>query len=185
MELTELLNPLKAIRTNDLHKTGEQLAKEAGINLAAIGQQEDGLYPSPIPAYLLAIGILPGSQDEIDITKEYHNWQTLVRQQNGLHGLRRLIPNPRFTLDENPLYSWRVQSSLTTYRFCSSFCVHMPTVNSFEKKITSLHRIPPVVLSTPLIEGGYDLDEFTEASILYKAHLLDTARRLNNLPPVA
>lgn len=182
---TTIINPLKYIRQHELHKTPEQLAKDAGINLAAIGQQESGLYINPLPSYLAAIGYTPGSKDEQELIEAYHEYQTAKRIANGANNLCLLTLNPIFTLAENPLYSWRSQSGLSTYGFCSAFCIHMPTVNNFEKNITNISRIPPSGLSTPLIEAGYDLDEFNEASLLYKSHLINQSRLLNNLPPVA
>lgn len=181
---SDLISPLKRIRQLELRKTPEQLAKEAGINLAAIGQAEEGFYPNPLPSYLLAIGITPGSFDELDITEEYHKYQTEKRKRNGPNGSPRLILSPIFKLDEHPLLSWRLQSDLSTYGFCSAYCVHMPSVNNFEKNILNITKIPPTSIEGPLIQAGYDLDEFNEACILHKRYLNNKLRELNNLPPV-
>lgn len=177
----ELINPLKRERLA-LGKTPEAMSKEAGIRLAAIGQAEEGFYPNPLPAYLLAIGIKPGSTSETEVIQEYHAFQIRRRQSNGPLGVPKLTPNPSFVLNEHPLLTWRRQSGLSTYGFCSAYCIHMPSVNHFEKNIINITHLPPAAIAKPLTDAGYDLDEFTEALIMYKATLINTSRRLNNLP---
>lgn len=179
----DLFNPLKRMRL-ETNKTPELFAKEAGIQLAAVGQAEEGFYPNPLPSYLQALGIVLGSQDEFDITEEYHEYQIRKRKANGANGNKRLVTDPAFSLDEHPLVGWRRQSGLSTYGFCSAFCIHMPSVNNFEKNILEITKIPPVAISLPLETADYDLTEFTEACKLYKVTRLNASRALNNLPPV-
>lgn len=181
MEQTELINPLRKIRIRDYNKSPEQLAKDAGIQLAAIGQAEEGFYPNPLPSYLLALGIKPGSQEEFDLTNEYHEYQTQKRISNGPNHSPKLILSPIFDLDTHPLISWRTQSGLATYGFCSAYCIHMPSVNFFEKNILKCSKIPPSTIEGPLLEAGYDLTEFTEACNLYKSNLINESYRRNNL----
>src|SRR5678809_63528 len=76
------LNPLKFLRLQT-GRSPELFAKDAGIQLAAVGQAEEGFYPNPLPAYLLALEILPGTQDEIVVTEAYHEYQTTKRISNG------------------------------------------------------------------------------------------------------
>jgi hypothetical protein len=178
----ELINPLKKSRL-DLNKTVEAFAKESGIRSAAVAQAEEGFYPNPLPSYLLAIGIQPGSPSEQEITEEYHHFQVQRRKLNGPLGVPRLTPNPSFTLDKHPLLTWRKQSNLSTYRFCACYCIHMPSVNNFEKNIINVGNMPPLAISIPLSQAGYDLDEFTEACLLHKSYLINRSRELNNLPP--
>lgn len=184
---TEIINPLKEHRLQ-LHMNLEAFAKRAGIQQAAIGQAEDGLYPHPLPAYLLAIGINPGSKDEQEITKTYHEYQILKRQSNGpATNNSRLVLNPKFNLHEHPLLSWRNQSGLATYTFCSTFCIHMPAVNNFEKNITAITKVPPKSILNPLIQAGFNLlpdlvDEFVEACKLFKTSQMNKARVVNLLP---
>lgn len=176
-------NPLKEIRM-ELQFTPNQLANFAGIHQTAVEQAEAGFYPQPLPSYLIAIGIKPGTSDEKKLIDKYHQFQLETRLENGPNGLCKLILNPRFTLDENPLFSWRTQSGLATYGFCSAFCVHMPSVNNFEKNIVKLGEVPSKAIAVPLTQAGYDLDEFTEASLLYKASLLNKVRSSNGLEEV-
>jgi hypothetical protein len=179
----DTLNPLKRLRL-ETNKTPELFAKEAGIQLAAVGQAEEGFYPHPLPSYLIALGITPGSSYEYEVTEEYHEYQIRKRKANGANGNRRLILDPVFSLDEHPLVTWRRQSGLATYGFCSAFCIHMPSVNNFEKNILEISKIPPTAIEVPLLGADYDLTEFTEACILYKTNRINRSRRLNNLPPV-
>ena len=179
----DLINPLKKERIL-MGVSTETLSKEAGIQLAAIGQAEEGFYPNPLPAYLVAVGIRPGSLAETKITEEYKSFQVKRRKLNGPSGKPKLILNPIFSLDEHPLVTWRRQSGLATYGFCSAFCIHMPSVNHFEKNILTINTIPPKPISESLTDAGYDLDEFTEACILYKYSLANSIRELNNLPPI-
>lgn len=183
------INPLKELRL-ELRYTPEQLSKEANIQLAAIGQAEEGFYPNPLPSLLLALGIRPGTNQEETVTKAYHLYQIRKRQSNGpATNQSRLTLAPEFRLDEHPLLTWRKQSGLATYGFCSAFCVHMPSVNNFEKNITKLTEIPPKPIILPLVQAGFNLidgllDEFTEASKMYKATLLNEVRVANDLPLV-
>lgn len=177
------LNPLKFLRLQT-GRSPELFAKDAGIRLAAVGQAEEGFYPNPLPAYLLALEILPGTRDELAVTEAYHEYQTTKRISNGPKGEPKLITVPQFRSDEHPLLTWRIQSGLSTYGFCSAYCVHMPSVNNFERNILNITRIPPVSISEPLREAGYDLEEFTEAANLFKAGLLNQSRALNGLPLV-
>lgn len=184
-----LVNPLKSLRLS-VQMSPEQLANLAAINIAAVGQAEDGLYTNPLPAYLMALGIKPGSDDEIKLTEEYKRYQIKKRQSNGpATNNSRLTLNPSFTLSEHPLLSWRKQSNLSTYGFCAAFCIHMPSVNNFEKNILRIHKIPPNHILLPLIQAGFNLidgllDEFSEATVLYKASELNKIRSANNLPLV-
>lgn len=186
---TNLINPLKELRL-ELRYTPEQLSKEANIQLAAIGQAEEGFYPNPLPSLLLAMGIKPGSAQEEQITKDYHTYQIRKRQSNGpATNNSRLHLSPTFKNDEHPLLTWRKQSGLATYGFCSAFCIHMPTVNNFEKNIIKITKIPPDGILLPLVQAGFNLvdgllDEFTEACKLYKATLLNKSRIVNDLPLV-
>ena len=178
-----LVNPLKALRLQ-LEMSPEQFANHANLNLSAIGQAEEGFYPNPLPSYLLAMGIRPGTVDEARITQEYHQYQISKRESN----FNRLTKNPRFSVNENPLYTWRTQSGLAVYGFCSAFCIHMPSVNNFEKNLVSIKHLLPDYLEVPLTQAGYDedglLDEFKEACELFKAHQVNKVRLLNNLPLV-
>lgn len=184
---TDLVNPLKELRLQ-LQMTPEQMANIANIQLAAIGQAEDGFYPNPLPSYLLALGIKPGTSDETEMIKAYHDYQITKRRSNGpATNNSRLTLNPSFSVDQNPLLTWRIQSGLATYGFCSAFCVHMPNVNNFEKNLLRIHKIPPNNIMLPLIQAGFNmvdglLDEFTEACLLYKAAEMNKIRNLNNLP---
>lgn len=178
----EVINPLKKVRL-DLNKTVEAFAKESGMQVAAVGQAEEGFYPNPLPNYLLAIGITPGSSGETEITQDYHTFQRQRRILNGPENHCRLILNPIFTLSEHPLVTWRKQSGLSTYGFCSAFCIHMPSVNNFEKKIINLSTNPPLAITGPLTDAGYELTEFSEACVMYKSNLVNVSRALNNLPP--
>lgn len=189
MTNTDLLNPLKELRLQ-LQMSPEALASHAGIQLAAIGQQEEGFYHNPLPSYMLAVGIKPGSSDEVEITKRYHEYQVLKRQSNGpATNNSRLNLSPIFSTNEHPLLTWRNQSNLATYGFCSAFCIHMASVNTFEKKIVSITKLPPNTIMLPLVQAGFNLvdgllDEFTEACRLFKASELDRLRNFNKLPPV-
>lgn len=184
MNATELISPLKRLRITDFNKSPEQLAKDAGIQLAAIGQAEEGFYPNPLPAYLLALGIKPGSEEEFSITQEYHEYQNQKRISNGPNHNPKLTLSPEFFVNEHPLLTWRTQSGLSTYGFCSAFCIHMPSVNNFEKNIMKITKLPPASVADPLITAGYDLTEFTEACFIYKSNLENEVRLANNLPPV-
>lgn len=177
----ELLNPLKRLRIQELNRTPEQVAKEAGCQLAAIGQAEDGFYVNPLPAYLQVLGIIPGTQEYYDITEEYHEYQNKKRISSGPNGVPRLILSPEFFLTEHPLVSWRNQSDLSTYGFCSAFCVHMPSVNNFERNILSMTKVPPTSIEGPLLVAGYDLSEFKEACVLFKENCLRLQRQANGL----
>lgn len=179
----ELLSPLRAIRLS-LNMTPEALANIANIQQAAIGQAEEGFYPNPLPAYLDAVGILPGTPDYKKLQDDYREYQKEKRILNGPNGNSKLVLNPRFSLVEHPLLTWRNQSGITTYGFCAAYCIHMPSVNHFEKQIMKITMNPPRSIVNPLIEAGFDdvLDEFTEACRLYKAHLLNSVRAHNNLP---
>lgn len=180
----ELINPLKRLRLTEIRKAPDQVAKEAGLNPAAIHQAEAGFYVNPLPAYLQYLRIVPGSTEFYEITEEYHEYQAEKRRNNGANGKQLLIINPVFSLTEHPLYTWRRQSGLNVYGFCSAFCVHMPTVNNFEKNITSIVKLPPTNIANPLLVAGYDLTEFAEACQVYKETVLTNQRNLNNLPPV-
>lgn len=180
---TELQNPLKRIRIQELGKTPELLAKEAGIQLAAIGQAEEGFYPNPLPSYLQAIGITPGSFDADQITEEYHEFQLARRKSNGPNGNPKLILDPFFNLDQHPMLTWRRLSGLSVYGFCSAYCVHMPSLNNFEKNILNMTTIPPKNIVEALTDAEYDLTEFIEACQLYKRRQLNLIRSVNELPP--
>lgn len=178
-----IANPLKRERL-ELQLSPDQMASIANIQLAAIGQAEEGFYVNPLPSYLLALGITPGSPREKRITEEYREYQRLKRISNGPNGTPKLIANPQFSVETNPLYTWRTQSGLATYGFCSAFCIHMPLVNRFEKHISGFGVVPPPALGNPLIEAGYDLDEFKEACEVFKMSMNNKIRLANNLPPV-
>lgn len=177
-------NPLKELRL-ELHYTPNQLARVANIQMAAVGQMEDGLYPQPIPSYLIACGIRIGSRDHELLTKEYHEYQLAKRISNGPNYNPKLSLDPNFSTNQHPLLSWRNQSSLAVYGFCSAFCIHMPTVNNFEKNIMKIRENPPKGVTVPLLQAGYDLSEFTEACELYRSSLLGTIRAANGLVKVA
>lgn len=182
------INPLKKERL-ELQISPEAMASIANIQLAAIGQAEEGFYPNPIPSYTLALGIQPGSPRDKKMREDYEEYQRIKRLSNGPLGVPKLNLNPSFISNENPLLTWRKQSNLAVYGFCSAFCIHMPIINRFEKNITTFTKVPPKQLMEPLIKAGYDqvdglLEEFAEASQIFKASLLDHIRIINNLPPV-
>lgn len=182
MSDTEVINPLKRIRIQELGKTPELLAKEAGIRLAAIGQAEEGFYPNPLPSYLAAIGISSPSDVE-EITEEYHTFQKLRRKNNGPNGVPKLRLDVSFNLDEHPMLTWRKVSGLSVYGFCSAYCIHMPTLNNFEKNLLNMTTIPPKPLVEALTDAEYELEEFIEACNLYKRRQLNLIRSMNELPP--
>lgn len=179
-----MLNPLKKERL-ELQLSPEQMASIANIQVAAIGQAEEGFYPNPLPSYLLALGIRPGTPREDEIIEAYKEYQTLKRQSNGANSHNpKLILNPIFSSRSNPLKDWRIQSGLATYGLCSAFCLHMPLVNRLEKHILTFTELPPKQLIVALTEADYDLDEFVEACKIHKASLNNRIRISNNLPPV-
>jgi len=180
----DLQNPLKVLRQQVGITSIEGMSKIANIRTAAIGQAEEGFYPNPLPAYLLALGIRPGTNSEEDVIQKYKAYQSNKRKLNGPLHDPKLILNPKFSSNEHPLVTWRRQSGLATYGFCSAYCIHMPTVNRFEKDIIEINENPPTVILNSLKEAGYELEEFIEACIIYKATLLNNFRTLNNLPPV-
>jgi DNA-binding XRE family transcriptional regulator len=183
-KLIAMDNPLKTLRLQ-LKYSPERLAREARIQVAAIGQAEEGFYPNPLPSLMLALRVIPGSGEERIIINQYHQYQLEKRKSNGPHGNPKLTLSPSFSTDVHPLKAWRRQSGLATYGFCSAFCIHMPSVNMFEKNIMKLTENPPKAIAKPLLQAGYDLDEFIEASKLYKAALLTRIRLLNDLPLVS
>jgi len=172
------INPLKQLRIKLNITTNEQMSQLAGINVAAICQQEDGFFRDIIPAYLAALRVPIASQDEFELIKDYQEWQTVRRQWSGSHNI--LVRNPIFSLIQNPLYSWRIQSSVAVYGLCRNFCIHMPTVNKFEKDMNLSSQIPPVILLA-LQEAGYDTEEFEEACKLFKVNYESRIMQLNNL----
>lgn len=182
-----MLNPLKEARLAIGIYTPEKFAQIAGVQSSAIGQAEEGFYPAPLPAYVKALGITPGSKEDMELAQEYREYQLEKRISNGPNLDPKLTLGPVFRSDRHPLLSWREQSLLSTYGFCSAFCVHMPTLNKFEKQITQINEVPPKRILNPLIEAGYGeieglLEEFIETSLLYKLYLSNQLREQNNLP---
>lgn len=175
------VNPLRTLRLSMEIPTVDAMANIANIRTAAISQAEDGLYPKPLPGYLMALGIELGSPEEVELTKAYLKYQTDRRKFNGPQGQCKLIENPRFSLNENPLATWREQSGLAVYGLAAAYCIHLPLVNKFEKAITSFKENPPSGILVPLKEAGYDTEEFEEASQIYKAALYARLRELNSL----
>lgn len=174
-------NPIKQARL-DVNMSIVEMAAVANVSHAAIGQLEAGFYPEPLPAVLTSLGIPPGSDRLRQITEDYKTYQLETRRANGpLFGVPRLIELPVFNLEIHPLEDWRKQSSLPTYTLCAAYCIHMPLVNRFEKHITNCSEIPPTQIYKALDDAGYDLDEFTEACLIYKATLLNNSLAANGL----
>lgn len=178
------VNPIKQARL-DMNMSLIEMAIIANVTNAAVGQLEQGFYPEPLPSILIALGIPPGSERSHDITVDYKAYQLMKRRSNGpLFGIPRLTESPNFESGVHPLETWRRQSGLATYTFCSCYCIHMPVVNRFEKRITTCTEIPPGQITRALDDAGYELEEFTEACQVYKAALMNNSRISNNLPPV-
>jgi DNA-binding XRE family transcriptional regulator len=183
MTTMTLVNPLKQLRI-DINMSSAELAQVANIQQAAIGQAEEGFYPEPLPSLLIALGINPDSPRAKRLSEDYKAYQVEKRKLNGPLGIPKLSLSPVFSTNIHPLVSWRDQSGLATYGFCSAFCVHMPTVNRFEKHIDQLNEVPPPVITEALTQAGYDLDEFIEACQIFKVTVTNLHRIRNNLPPV-
>ena len=173
-------NPFRQLRVS-AGLTQNEMAQIANIQPSAIGQAEEGMHEQPLKAYLLALGILPDTEEFTSFTYKYHRYQSFTRKQNGTFSSHpKLILSPEFSINENPLLTWRNQSDLSRYGLCRAYCLHLARVNKFESTIESTHDF----LIAPLTEAGYEIDDFIEACIIYKETGLNHQRVLNNLPPV-
>jgi hypothetical protein len=188
MDDSGLLNPIKRYRLELGYSSPNHFAQEAGIRLAAVGQAEQGFYTDPPPSILRALGIQEGTSEEVHLIELYHFYQKKKRAYYGPQGKCRLVLDPKFETSVNPLKAWRTQSRLSTYGLCSFYCLHLPTVNKFERAIETFPTIPNN-LRVALIDAGFDLidgllEEFSEAFSLNRFYVKNTQRRVNNLPEV-
>lgn len=194
-------NPLKLLRLEQ-GLNYREAAINFGINDATIEMAERGFYTDPPPVIFKILNIKEDEQQQI--TKAYHEYQIFTRKLNGPNqqspqrdqqfqvelgdlslSSPKLICNPTFRSDENPLYSWREQSGLPIYTLCTYYCLHMPTVSRFESKIWTFTEFPDAIYE-PLRQAGYDkieglLEEFIDTFHLHKRWVSSHLMKVNNL----
>lgn len=188
MEDSSLLSPIKRYRIELGYSSPNQFAQEAGIRLAAIGQAEQGFYTDPPPSIIRALGIKEGSLEESYLIELYHLYQKKKRAYYGPQGKCKLVLNPKFESSVNPLKAWRIQSRLSVYGLCSFYCLHLPTINKFERAIETFQTIPKN-LNSALIDAKFDsieglMEEFEEAFLINRFYVKNSQRRINHLPEV-
>lgn len=188
----EPINPFTELRISKGYSTSDKLANRLKINHNSIDQLEAGMYPNPPPIILRGLEIGIGTEEEHDLIKRYRTYQTKKRKWNSpfnrFNPRAKLITNPIFRTDVNPLQDWREQSNLQKYTVCAMYCIHLPTYNRAETRAVELSEIPSQII-TAFTQAGYDglldiVGQLIEVFAVHKQFETNRIRQLNKLPPL-